>query len=222
MNYKLIGDEDLLRSFLDSMPELEKHEKYYFVLLGRKKYFPGIGQNGHVKLGAFTAFNTDDAVNRIKRLQVEEGLYTFKSQPLPNVALVLYMKLNPRNMKEAAFETGMEIIRMSRDTEQKSYLNIEYKPQSVIQSQRSRRVFADIDIDTKDIDLSKLKDIFRQYDLIETQGGYHVIIKLKENTKVDWHNKLIHSGIPFEKISSDDICPVPGTIQNNFIVNKLI
>ena len=56
MNYNIIQDEALLRSFIDWLPALRKGETYYVTLLARSKYVaPGVLTSDKAQLKRFTS-----------------------------------------------------------------------------------------------------------------------------------------------------------------------
>lgn len=216
--YKVITDEQALKDFIEWLPDLEDNEKFYCSLFARKKYCKQLVKSSDKsQLKRFTS-NKDMLFNKIKQLEVKQGAYTLKGEIAPQESLVAYINPNPRNMKKATFllmEKSLQLIK----NDNKNY-NIHAEAMSAIQKSKSRSYVVDFDIDTKDIDLTPLLDIMSEecFDVLETRGGYHVLVKpkmMKENN----HSKLWHKDIldafPVDQIG-DNMIPIPGTFQGGF------
>lgn len=89
---------------------------------------------------------------------------------------------------------------------------------SCIQKSLGRKIYLDFDVDTKDFDFDKLKTFINIncLNIIETRGGYHVLVKLSEvekQYKKSFYNNIISLGVDQ---AGDQLLPVPGCIQGGF------
>jgi len=219
MNYEIIKDETRLRNFIDWLPVLEENEKYFISLFARKKYCEAkIKSNDKTQLKRFTS-NKERLFEKIKQLECEIGSYTLRNIAAPQESLVLYINPNPRDMKKATFGLIKKCIDLLQ-TDGNGY-NVHAEALSCIQKSKSKSHFCDFDVDTKDIDLNKLNDILPKeaYSIIETRGGYHILVKTRLAPKTKWHI-AIREAFNVDNIG-DQLIPVCGCYQGGFIPRLL-
>lgn len=232
MNYKIIKDEKEFNKFLEWLPELEDGQKFYFSLFARKKFGKTDGLKADKgQLKRFTA-SKEQALNKIKKLEVELDSYEVDGVKVNEESLVLYVTVNPRDMHKAGLKTAKELVSMMADGK------TIYNPQSValnqIQVTGVKRYF-DIDLDLKEgqtlshlelYDLLMDKDLINagavDKNIIKTRGGYHILVeldKISEYYKKSWYNNF--SQLKDERftimMNGDNMTPVPGCIQSDFI-----
>lgn len=238
MNYKIIYDEAELDRFIEWLPDLQPNEKFYWSLFARKKYCKELNKSNdktQLKRGLATKENLKD---KIRQLEIEIGKWKLRDMDVPQEALVFYLMPNPRCMTKATFKTIRHCADLLENTN-KGY-NLVQEVMSCVQKSKSRTVFVDFDIDDKNIDLGLLNDIFppladsrfpdSPYTIIETRGGYHILINSKYATEymkswngrwmqkreVTWYND-IKATYTVDQVQ-DQLLPVPGTIQGGFEV----
>ncbi|MGB0430021.1 MAG: hypothetical protein ACPGLV_06070 [Bacteroidia bacterium] len=215
MNYKIIEDEKALNQFIDWLPELQENETYYLSLFARKKYFKKlIKSNDKTQLKRFTC-NKEMMIEKIRQLEVQLGSYQLKETKAPQESLVLYIHPNPRNMQKATFK----LLRKCTDLIESnaSGFNLQAEALSAIQKSKSKSHFVDFDIDDKDVDLTPLKTILPKnaYEILETRGGYHILVKPQIAPKTKWHQQIINA---FDvDVSGDQMIPVQGCVQGGFV-----
>lgn len=230
-NYKIIYDKDKLLEFIDWLPELEDNEKFYLSLFARKKYCPNlIKANDKTQLRRFTS-NKSRMYDKIKQLEIELGAWKLKDVSAPQESLVVYIMPNPRCMKKATEMMGKKCWDLFRS---QNY-NLHTEAMSCIQKSKSRGIYVDFDIDTekKSLDFVNemkivLSDIFpddysKVCTIVETRGGYHILVNAKKATKIrveynlnkNWYNDMINN-FKIDQ-SADQMIPVPGTIQGGFV-----
>jgi hypothetical protein len=219
MNYKIVENEKQLKEFIDWLPELEENEKYFVSLFARKKYCEDkIKSNDKTQLKRFTS-NKDRLFEKIKQLECEFGSYTLRDIAAPQESLVLYINPNPRDMKKATFGLMKKCIDLLQ-TNGNGY-NVHAEALSCIQRSKSKSHFCDFDIDTKDVDLNKLNEILPKeaFEVLETRGGYHILVKTRFAPKTKWH-LAIREAYDVDQVG-DQLIPVPGCIQGGFIPKLL-
>lgn len=225
-NYQIIIDEEKVKNFISWLPALKENETYYFCLFARTKYAKNIdGSNKfpHIKsdknqLKRFVS-TPDRAIQKIKQLECEIGSYLTKDgEFIPQESLALYVNINPRSQKKATFRLMKRIIDIL-ECQGKNY-NIHAESISALQKSKARTFRVDFDIDTKEIDLSLLETVLPQdsYDILETRGGYHVLVDAKSINGKQYKNwyQNIHKLYEVDQ-SGDQMIPVPGTYQGGFV-----
>ncbi len=212
--YIIINDEKALSDFIDWLPELQENEKYYCSLFARKKYCDDqIRSNDKTQLKRFTS-NKERLIEKIKHLEIEVGAYKLKEGEAPQESLALYITPNPRNMKKATFLMMKKCLQLIENDN--SNYNIHAEALSCIQKSQSRGVVVDFDIDTKDVNFNLLKEILDKdsYDILETRGGYHLLVDPRKAPKTNWYKKITEM-YPVDQ-TGDNMIPIPGTYQGGF------
>lgn len=230
MNYKIIQDEKLLKDFIEWLPELAPHEKYYMCLFARNKYCKELV---HIKSdkSQLKRFVTDKErmFKKIKQLEIEEGCYFQKETPVPLQAMALYIMPNPRDMYKASINTMVKLATSIRD--QNVLMNPHQEALSEIQRTKSRTCYVDFDVDFPD-NLSEegIKDKIEEFrqklpntinpsaiKLLRTRGGLHILVdpnKVEKEYKNSFYQQIkLFSGI--DNVG-DQMIPVPGCTQGSF------
>ena len=217
MNYQIISDKEKLLEFIDWLPNLEANEKYYCCLFARKKYCADqIKSNDKTQL---TRFLSDKArlYQKIKQLEVPFGAYQLKDIAAPQESLALYINPNPRNLKKATYDGIIKLTQLLKN-DNKNF-NPHAELLSIIQKTIGRKIYLDFDVDFKDFDFDKLKGIINMscMDIVETRGGYHLLVRLAEIEKV--YKKTFYRNISALGVdqTGDQLLPVPGCVQGGFV-----
>ena len=217
MNYQIISDKEKLLEFIDWLPNLEANEKYYCCLFARKKYCADqIKSNDKTQL---TRFLSDKArlYQKIKQLEVPFGAYQLKDISAPQESLALYINPNPRNLKKATYDGIIKLTQLLKN-DNKNF-NPHAELLSIIQKTIGRKIYLDFDVDFKDFDFDKLKGIINMscMDIVETRGGYHLLVRLAEIEKV--YKKTFYRNISALGVdqTGDQLLPVPGCVQGGFV-----
>lgn len=227
-HYKIVTDENTLKSFIDWLPELEPHEKYYFSLFARSKYATGTtkvkADKAQLKRGV-----TDKAMllQKIRQLEVPIGAYMQNGVPIPQEALALYISVNPRDMQKAALNTLVALAQQVRDGNISS--NPHQEALSQIQQSKSRTCYIDFDIDEKDpVRLTEIVHQIEQYvnksaiTMLSTRGGIHCLIdpaKIEDAFRKSFFQNI--AAIPEVDQTGDQLIPVPGTFQGGYMPHFL-
>jgi hypothetical protein len=215
--YKIVADETELRRFIDWLPELTEDEKFYCSLFARKKYCPElVKSNDKTQLKRFTS-NKERLIQKLYNLEVREGNYFLKgTQQVPQRALVAYINPNPRNMRTATFDAISKLAHMLK-TNNRGF-NAHAEVLSCIQRAKSRTCYVDFDFDFKDDKIiDKCIDIVGEDALtvIETRGGYHMMIKPSlANNRKTWYQSLMKLGADQ---AGDQMVPIVGCVQGGFV-----
>lgn len=235
--YQIVKDENLLLDFINWLPDLKDNETFYLSLFCRKKYSPEAGfikSNDKTQLKRFTA-NKENMIDKIRQLEIPIGRYKLKGIVAPQAALVLYIMPNPRCMKKATELMGKKCW----DLVKSQNYNLHQEAMSCIQQSKSYGFVVDFDIDSKDVDLSKLDNILfpvessrfpnKPFKILETKGGYHVLVYPEYATAylraingqgghqvdINWYRRITDM-FPVDQ-SADQMIPVPGCVQSDFI-----
>lgn len=151
---------------------------------------------------------------------------------------VFYATINPRNTRQAAIKTILEEQRHLYSTTTEDNART-YRPDRTFKNNLQncpldRRYFT-IDVDVKVRTTQVLEMVASEhipiYCMIETRGGYHIIIETdqlrKTKTLVPKLGKLTFEGKTRDgktiqkqvaECSGDMLCPIPGTLQGGFLV----
>lgn len=226
MNYQIITDEKILKEFIDWLPELEPGEMYYMCLFARSKYTKDLeGKNGipHIKsdkaqLKRVTA-TKDRIFSKIRQMECPLGAYTQGTEnpvEIPQEALALYITVNPRSLWKATKGCAKHFIDCIITNA--TTMNPQADAMSEIQKARSRSCFVVADYDSKNTyELGKLVEGLNvgSYDILETRGGYHIII---DPSAVISSNKWYQTIKNHKHVDQmgDIMIPVPGTYQGGF------
>lgn len=231
--YKIVRDEELMKSFISSLPDLKPHEVYYVSLISRKKYSTADYKvSDKIGIKAFTT-TKDRMFDKIKQLECAVGLYKdYKyGVDIAENTIGLYMHLNPRNLKLANAEFASETVKNSfKDDENLKRRNPVVWSKTYVSRSKSKTKYLGFDFDMKDdwtkdewlaMALPILNDIINKeaYFIIETRGGFHVIMeidKVAPEYKKSWHLNLVRRLSDID-VTGDMMSPIPGGIQGGFI-----
>ncbi len=221
MNYQIIKDEAALRAFIDWLPALAPNETYYVCLFARKKYADpsaGIGADKQ-QLKRFTA-NKERLFEKIQQLECALGTYQYKGLQIPQNALALYINPNPRDLEKASKASLVRFAELI--TKPYNGYNPHQEVMTEIQKASGKKIYFDFDYDQ--VDYHKVMAQVAQHlnldciTSLKTRGGFHLLVEL---AKIDqqyaktWYQKL--STIPGCDVRGDNLIPVPGCTQGDFV-----
>ncbi|KKN88683.1 hypothetical protein LCGC14_0245740 [marine sediment metagenome] len=225
MNYEIIKDPAILREFIDWLPELEPHETYYLALFARNKYARDIKHIQTDKAQLKRVVTKKDRIeSKIKQMECAVGSYTHKGDTIPQEALALYITPNPRCQIKAAKYAARRLVELV--TEPYSNYNTHQIAMSEVHKACSRKVYFDMDFDGVDLD-PILHEMIHYINMdaitvLQTRGGFHILVELKKIR--DGYVKTWYKGmttITGCDIKGDNMIPVPGCTQGNFIPSFL-
>ena len=213
--YKIVKDEQILKEFIEWLPELKEDEVYYVCLFARGKYNPEVKSS--IKLKRFTS-DKSRLLSKLKQLECNIGAYNYKDKPIPNDALVAYIHPNPRSFKKATKRALVKFANLIAD-ESKGY-NPHQIVLSEIQKAKSSTRYIDFDFD--DIGEDRIKEIIIEIEKIcgkqtylKTRGGMHVLVDVESVTgNKSFYTRITSLGCD---VSGDNMIPIPGTLQGDFI-----
>ena len=203
--YQLIYDEGTLRGFFQLHFYAFNNVIIILTLVARRKYYAQLS-NSTVKLGRELIYlgddrqaNEDNFIKKVKKFQIEDGLYEDKGKSIPAEGLVLYVSLNPMSELKGYFGLQKESLRKIEEIIGKVGLP-SLKVISTFKSQLhkcgSHKTYLKLDIDTKDpIKLLKLKELMKMekmrcYLCLETHHGYHLVMRNGLDVQDQSYSKL--------------------------------
>lgn len=234
-----------LEKFKVILPPAASHEAYCVALAIRPKYL-GIDERlslqiSKTTMAGMTIVRDGDWHGAIaKAYSCLQYMVTRNGSPVPAKAVVCYGSINPKSLLKAynsfsatiAEKIADAIVMGSGDL---SFLaRIDKELNSAIAKSPGKRTFLDIDMDVHDIGRYKgfLEDLKKHnihHHIIRTQGGYHLLIDTKTVRKTGYRlqdniAELRKIAEPYEErieLPSNDIVPVPGTMQNETVVQLI-
>lgn len=224
-NYKIILDEERLKSFIDWLPELKPNETYFVALMARNKYGTGDFKitGGELQLRKFIS-KKQYLLSKIRQLEVPFGAFTDNGRGIPQENLVLTITPNPRNIRSATNKSITELNTLLLSSVR------EFNPYSIVLSQLqvtpSKKIFTNLDYDH--VKAEDLIDNIQNEDIInldaihvlQTRGGVHLLVKLQDIDKKyskTWYLKMTRlPGYDKKSGSTDGLMPVPGCTQGGF------
>lgn len=227
MNYQVILDENILKDFIRWLPDLKTNEHFYVCLLARRKYCKDIkyiktDQSQLVRI----ACRKERIFYKIKQMECPLGSYRQPQDEseIPQDALAVYINPNPRCLVKSTLEGLLNFTKRVVNSQFNNFLPHQ-EIYSCIQRSCARRVFSSFDIDSKENNtLDKVKEALigiENYKIIETRGGYHVLVDLhsiKKEVKNTWFKKVA----AFSDMVGDKLIPIPGTFQGGWMPRFII
>lgn len=219
MNYKIINDEEAFRSFIEWLPECKPNEQYYMSLLARNKYSPNVKIGSKCQLTRKTS-SKEYIFQKVKQMECAIGSYQEKGVDIPQEALALYITVNPRDLWKATLRTAKKMLTNIECNAINS--NPQAEAMSEIQNCAGERKYIVFDLDSKEEGvLQKALSICEnKCAVIETRGGYHILVKKDETKSLpkDWHPRLAE----ICDVNGDELSPVVGCIQGGFIPKLIL
>jgi hypothetical protein len=189
---------------------------FYVSLFARKKYCGISGLSGDkCQLKRFTA-KKDFLFSKIKQLETAFGSYMQGDTPIPQEALALYITPNPRNMELAAKNSLVKLANVV--TQPYNGYNPHQLVMSEIQKACGKKRFVDFDFDDINVHdvMEKAVEFLTPggYEVIDTRGGFHVLVRPEMQTDRRWYPKMVELG---PDVRGDTLLPVPGCTQGNYV-----
>lgn len=219
MKHEIIKDGTKLKDFVSWLPDLKPTEKFYVALFARKKYDDSLQTTSSDKTQLKRFLCTKkDLITKLKQLEIDQGGYLLKDRIATQKSLAVYITPNPRCMVKA--NKDMLIRLATAVSNQNFFHNIHAEALSCVQRSKSYAHVVDFDVDDKTIDLNLMKDIMHRdcYEILETRGGYHILVNPVLAGKIakskNWYS-AIQNTFPCD-ITGDQMIPIPGCTQGEF------
>ena len=219
MRHEIIKDGTKLKDFVSWLPDLKPTEKFYVALFARKKYDDSLQTTSSDKTQLKRFLCTkEDLITKLKQLEIDQGGYLLKDRVATQKSLAVYITPNPRCMIKANKSMLIKLAKAVSD--QNFFHNLHQEALSCVQGSKSYAYVVDFDIDDKTIDLNLIKDIMHRdcYEILETRGGYHILVNPVLAGKIakskNWH-AVIQNTFPCD-ITGDQMIPIPGCSQGEF------
>lgn len=228
------------------LPQLQMDEVYFISMSARNKYLDQAERDeyslGRTEMFARELINKNEDFEFAFR-KLTGHIYarrTNNGKEIPTKSLVCYMNINPTSVLKAMQQFKRELAEAEENLMRKVILNgnqanvldfeffrkAKSKIYNAFQRNSSRKIFLDIDIDTKDINVLitiiadlTIKDA--RFCTIETRGGFHVMVK-SDTIKGNYLHESIKKA---QKMTTDEVIfnsngmvPFPGTYQSDFFV----
>ena len=197
-------------------------DTYYVTLFARKKYAndQSLLKSDKSQLKRFTA-TKDWLYQKIKQLEVEIGAYTSNGISIPEESLALYISINPRSLIKATKNALIKFANVI--TEDYNGYNPQALIMSEIQTAKGTNHYFDFDFDYINVNNLEAKIDYTKVNkdaltFLETRGGVHLLFnysKLDSQFKKTWYKHL--SSLEGCDAKGDNLTPVPGCTQGNFI-----
>lgn len=216
-NYRLIADETVLDQFINWLPELESNEKYYISLFARKKYAPTLKSD---KAQLKRVLATKDRIKeKIRQMEIPYGGYKVDGEVVPQEALAVYITPNPRSLTRAMKQLAKQLVDAGFEGR---VLNPVSEALTAVHQNLSKSYFKDFDFDGVDLEAT-LEQCFKVINksavqILKTRGGFHLLVelsKIEPQYEKMWYQGL--SKINGCDVRGDNLIPIPGCIQGNFI-----
>ena len=223
--HRVIHDEAALRQFIDWLPELETHERFYVSLFARRKYDDRIKGSDKANLKRFVS-KKDRLFEKIQQLELPVGRYVTKDVVVQDHSLALYICPNPRCLRKASFDLVKQL--MVRLENENQAFNAHADALTWMHRSKSRTVYVDFDIHL-DVEESEkqaavddcmrtVKEIVGEdaVSFVETRGGVHCLVEPRKAAgEKNWHQKITRS-LTIDQ-QGDLLMPVPGCCQGGFV-----
>lgn len=226
------------------------NESAIIYVAARKKYDKSLPKNIGLMNRTLITKDDEDLSDHITN-QMDKEYYDDNGKIISKNALAVYMCINPRDIKEAAANLAKYIITaLLKNTTNLHLIPSEFR--TIVQQTVSRKLYTVLDVDSKKIYPQVIVELNKYnilpYCVLETRGGYHVILNQKDLNNIRdivcdcakqprcehvmtfgeyMHKVMLHWKNIEEpdkaavECAKDPYSPIPGTYQGGFPV-KLI
>jgi len=222
-SYKLVYDEKQVELF---QKKYYSSENVYLMFMSARRKYEGT-LSGKTSCFKRTIISGNGSLVRyLRHYEVPMGTYhDFNGDVIiPQHAIVVYASVNSRNVQMACKGLAKHVIDVNFEGGE---LKVKDAKIETFLHRCPNKDFIGIDLDTKDekVTVPLFNDLYEkipEFDIIETRGGFHIIISkkcLKENDA----GKFLYQDIPkkypdVDKVQNDLFSPIPGTLQGGFEV----
>lgn len=226
------------------------NESAILYVAARKKYDKSLISNIGLMNRTLVTKDDGDLSCHIKD-KLDKDYYENSGKTINKNALAVYMCINPRNTKEAAANLAKYIITALMKNSTNLHL-IPSEFRTIVQQTLSRKLYTVLDVDSKLVYPNVMEEL-KKYEIqpcciIETRGGYHVILNHKDLDRIKRFScecpkqprceHVMTFGEYLHKImlkwtdkddadkavvecAKDPFSPIPGTMQGGFPVKMI-
>lgn len=248
----MIKSECELREFINLLYDLERDEVFFVSLSARNKYLDA-DERIKYALSRSEMFSREFIYKRDYDsfkyvLEILKAALSYRrtgtGELYPEKAMIVYFNLNPTSTIKAYMEfqkeMNKEIAEYINDVAHGNNVDVRHKRfknavsilKSEFQKHPSRKIFLDVDFDTKNTNYLTLYTDFLQknnirFFVINTKSGYHVVLKkdtipkgLNIYSKITELDKQLKTVEPDKEIvlNKNLMVPLPGTMQGDHLV----
>jgi hypothetical protein len=250
--YEIIFSETELKYFYENiLPPLKPAETHFVSLSARNKLLNKSIQEG-IHLGRSEMFNrkiiTENSwpmfLRTIRSFEVNTGAYKTKSNhDIPSDCMVCYININPSNtlkvyndfsntMNNLMFELSQCAVNKLDSSNVIGRINKMYHTMmTCYQRNRGTKHYIDIDFDIPKEKFfivrnfsQYLKENGIEYFIVETHGGYHVLLK-RDTIKMNFTQEIKNLNQVFPEyeiiVNKNEMIPLPGTLHGGFKVRVI-
>ena len=245
--YNLIYSEEEMHKFWSLLHPLQAGEAYFVSMSARDKYLTAqeqidfsIGRAEMFSRKIIKTYDFADYLRVIRTLEVNEGGYTTRNgKNIPEKCTIVYANINAssgiKSLKEFNQRTNdLMIETITNHDALKHFASLDSMLMNCYQRQTGTKHLLDIDFDIKKnadgktllgIFISELQKNNVTYKVIETHGGYHVLL-VKSTLKFNYHTILKDLDNKAKALfgkaeivhNTNNMVPLPGTRQAEFDV----
>jgi hypothetical protein len=212
--YNFIYDESQVERFAKLIDTENTLQQVY--LQARRKYNKELKKDCFITTNTFFKASPSYFLNRIKRYEVEVGSYKDHDKEIPEDCFAIYSSTNPCSGKKSVGKFVEECVQSFIQDKKRIFEHPHRELDSFIMSTNERVNILTMDIDCKE-DYKEVKEFLITENIptlavIETRGGYHVLVKPDNN--ISKLQKKFGGKIQIKNL----YCPIPGTLQGGFPV----
>lgn len=235
--HNIIRSQSALDEFIAWLPNLMPTERFFLCLQARKKYMPSLKAGDKTQLKRFVS-TKETLVSKIQQLECPVGCYrTREGDVIPDEGIALYITLNPRDMRKAAFALIKALADMiqKHDAGGLHDFNPHSEVLSCIHRTKGRSAFVHFDVDQvtgeetdknapkSGMSVQEVWDVAVKVvgkaavSVIETRGGCHLMIDASkvESEHKNWYPMIVKQ-IKCDQ-TGDLMVPVVGCCQGGFV-----
>lgn len=245
----LIKDKAQFENFTQNILPPLKHGEVYFVSLSARNKYLTEKERKEFALGRTEMFSRTlcygDWNYAMNKMFATLDYKTTKSGlPYPEKALVVYVNINPSNMISASINFAKNVMNISgemvnayqngKTPNLKQLDKADRLLMNYIQKSTGTRHYLDIDLDAVGSDVvsefkNELDSNGVEHYVVQTQGGYHVLInrlslnksKYKLHLLVDKYDIIAKEAGGEVVFNSNSMIPFPGTLQAGKLVKVI-
>lgn len=248
--HNLVHDVDEIRKFHSFLYPLKSGEAYFLSMSARDKYLSAeerkefsLGRSEMFARKIVKSSDFETFLRVIRSLEVNHGGYTTRNNKnIPDKCLLMYANINASSgmkaLKEFNQKSNELMFEMLANPDAlKHFAALDSMLMNCYQRQTGTKYLLDVDFDVVKNDIGysllntfidELKEHNVSYKVIETFGGFHVLI-IRETVKFNYQIVLNELNFVAKRQFTkseivknvNDMVPVPGTLQAGFPVHFL-